>query len=219
MRGDERGRAVGQAARRGARGRAAGRRRRARPAGGRARARGSASRTGRSSPGSARPRCPRRCSRTSARAPRRETRCARRACRAARAACPCGYLRASHGWLKNVAFIMPGLVGDDGLDERLHPAPAHRPAGDRAHLDDDRRALARRQRRDRPRLAAVARQVLEQVADGLEAERRRRLGGLRRRDLQRRARAPTGAASAAARRAARRGRARRRSRRRSARRQ
>ena len=56
---------------------------------------------------------------------------------------------------------------------------------DRAHLDDDRRALARRQRRDRARLAAVARQVLEQVADGLDAERRGGLGGLRRRDLQR----------------------------------
>ena len=41
----------------------------------------------------------------------------------------------------------PRLVGHARLDERLHPAPAHRPARDRAHLDDDRRGLVRRSAR------------------------------------------------------------------------
>ena len=49
-------------------------------------------------------------------------------CRAAAAACPGRYLRSSHGWLKNVDLHRAGLVGDDGLDERLHPPPAHRAA-------------------------------------------------------------------------------------------
>ena len=60
-------------------------------------------------------------------------------------------------------------VGDDRLDERPHPAPAHGPGGDRAHLDDDRGRLARDELRHRARLRAVARQVLEQVADGERA--------------------------------------------------
>jgi hypothetical protein len=78
-----------------------------------------------------------------------------------------------------------GLVGDRGRDERFHAAPAHGPARDRAHLDDDGRALARRQRRDGARLAAITREVLEQVADGVQPETLRRVGGRRRRDLQR----------------------------------
>ena len=48
----------------------------------------------------------------------------------------------------------PGLVGDGGLDERLHPAAAHGPRRDRADLDDDGRVLVRRQLRDRTRLAS-----------------------------------------------------------------
>ena len=79
-----------------------------------------------------------------------------------------------------------GLVGDGRLDERLHPAPAHRAARDRAHLDDDRRDVAGLQRPDRARRAAVARQVLEQVADRQQAELLGGVGGLLRRDLQRR---------------------------------
>ena len=34
---------------------------------------------------------------------------------------------ASHGWLKNVAFITPLPSADDGLDQRPHAAAAHRP--------------------------------------------------------------------------------------------
>ena len=53
---------------------------------------------------------------------------------------------------------------------RMRPAP-HGPRGDAAHLDRDRRLLAGAQRGDRARLAAVAGQVLEQLAHGLEPER------------------------------------------------
>jgi len=79
----------------------------------------------------------------------------------------------------------PGLVGDRRQDERLHPAPAHGPARDRAHLDDDRGALPGRQRGDGARLAAVAREVLQQIADGLQPELLGGVGCRRRRDLQR----------------------------------
>ena len=74
----------------------------------------------------------------------------------------------------------PRRVGDHRLDERLHPAPAHRAAGDRAHLGDHRRGLVDRELADRARLLAVARQVLEQVADGQQPEPLRALGGGRR---------------------------------------
>jgi hypothetical protein len=78
-------------------------------------------------------------------------------------------------------------VGDGRLDERLHPPPPHGPRGDRAHLGHDGGDLARHERRDRAGLAAVAREVVEQVADRPEAERLGPLGRLRGRHLERRA--------------------------------
>ena len=59
-------------------------------------------------------------------------------------------------------------------------------AANSADLDDDRRGLLRRETGDRPRLAPVARHVLEQVSDGPQAERRRALPGLGAVELQRR---------------------------------
>ena len=86
-----------------------------------------------------------------ARGPGRGSGCAPRTCRAGPAASRPGSVCTSHGWLKNVAFIDAGVVGDGRLDQRPHPAPAHRARGDAAHLDDHGRALARR------RAAATAR--------------------------------------------------------------
>ena len=63
-------------------------------------------------------------------------------------------------------------VGHRGLHERAHPAPAHRAAADIAHLHHDGRRLSRRERGHRAGLATVVRQVREQVADGLEPQRR-----------------------------------------------
>ena len=71
-----------------------------------------------------------------------------------------------------------GRVGDGGDDERLHPPPAHGARPDRAHLDEHRRGLVLGQRRDRARLARVAREVEQEVADGVQPEGLRRLGGL-----------------------------------------
>ena len=79
-----------------------------------------------------------------------------------------------------------GLVGHHGLDQRPHAAPPHGAAGDRAHLDHHGRRLPRAQLDDRARLLAVARQVLEQVADGVEAEPLGGGGRLRRLDVERR---------------------------------
>ena len=96
-------------------------------------------------------------------------------CRTSRV--PGGYLRCSQGWLKNVAFITPVSSATVASTSGFIPRRRTGPARDRAHLDDDRRDLAGRQRRDRARLAAVARQVLEQVADrhaGRAARRPRR---------------------------------------------
>src|SRR5262249_37079854 len=74
-------------------------------------------------------------------------------------------------------------VGDDRLDERLHPAPAHRPRRDRANLDDDGRDLVRLHLVERGGRAPIARQMLEQVADREQPEPlrslRRLLPGLR----------------------------------------
>ena len=43
---------------------------------------------------------------------------------------PGRYFFSSQGWLKNVAPHEPGLVGDRRLDQRAHPAPAHRARAD-----------------------------------------------------------------------------------------
>ena len=79
-----------------------------------------------------------------------------------------------------------GVVGDGRLDQRPHPPPPDRASSDPADLHDDRRGLLRREIRDRPRLAPVAWHVLEQVADGVQAERLRALPGLGAVELQQR---------------------------------
>ena len=91
---------------------------------------------------------------------------------------PAGYFCASHGWLKNVAFITPVSSATVGLHQRPHPAPAHRARADAADLDDHGRALARDELRHGARLAPVAREVREQVADCAQAEHRGRALGL-----------------------------------------
>ena len=68
----------------------------------------------------------------------------------------------------------PGAVGDRRLDQRLHPAAAHRARGDRLDLDEHGGDLVDLELRDRARLAGRARQVLEQVADGQQARAPRR---------------------------------------------
>ena len=81
-----------------------------------------------------------------------------------------------------LALAATGQLGDLRLHERTHATPAHRPAGDRADLHRHGGLLARPQGPDCARLAAVCRQVLEQVAQCLDAERPQRLGRLRARD-------------------------------------
>jgi hypothetical protein len=78
-----------------------------------------------------------------------------------------------------------GLVADHRLDDRPHPALAHRATRDRPHLDDDRGRLARDQGHDRAPLLAVARQVLEQVPHRVEPQPLGRGGRLGRGDGQR----------------------------------
>ncbi len=77
------------------------------------------------------------------------------------------------------------VIGDRRLDERPHPPAPDRPRADRDHRDDDGRGLARDQRGDGASLAAIMRQVLEQVADGLETERLGALGRLGALELER----------------------------------
>ena len=181
-----RGDRAGRRACAGARAPAAARRRARQPRGGRARARGSASTTGPRSPGSGRPRS--RCRSASSVGAWLVTRNALRAaylpCRTSRV--PARVLARKPGLVEERRLHDARLVGDRRLDERLHPAAAHRAARDRAHLDDDRRDVAGHQRPHRARRAAVARQVLEQVAEREQAELRGGVGGLLRRDLQRR---------------------------------
>ena len=81
----------------------------------------------------------------------------------------------------------PGVVGDGRLDERPHAPPADRARGDAADLDDDGRRLPSDELGDGTGLSAVARQVLEQVADALQPERLGRVLGLRPVQRQRRA--------------------------------
>ncbi len=69
-------------------------------------------------------------------------------------------------------------VVHDRLDERAHAATAHGARSDRAHLHSDRRLLAGAQAGDRARLAAVARKVLEQLADRAEPQRCHTVGEL-----------------------------------------
>jgi hypothetical protein len=80
----------------------------------------------------------------------------------------------------------PGGIGHHRLDQRLHPPAADRARADRAHLDDHRRRLLQRQLADRARRLAVARQVLEQVADRVQPEPLGAPGGRGGRDLERR---------------------------------
>ena len=69
------------------------------------------------------------------------------------------------------------VVGHRGLDQRTHSAPAYGARGDAPDLDDHGRRLPRDERCHRARLATVARQVLEQVADREQAEGESRLLG------------------------------------------
>ncbi len=71
-----------------------------------------------------------------------------------------------------------GLVEHGRLDKPAHPAAAHRSAGDRADLHGHRRLLAHAQLRHRACLAMVARHVLEQLSDAVQAERSHSLDGL-----------------------------------------
>ncbi len=64
-----------------------------------------------------------------------------------------------------------GAVGDGCLHQRPHPPASHRPRSDASHLDDDRGGLPGNQLGDRAGFPPVPRQVLEQVADGLDAQR------------------------------------------------
>ena len=82
-----------------------------------------------------------------------------------------------------------GGVRHHRLDERAHAAAADRARRDRAHLDDDGGGLAGHELVDRPGFAAVARQVLEQIADGVQAEPLRPPGRGRGADLERRGQA------------------------------
>jgi hypothetical protein len=95
-------------------------------------------------------------------------------------------LRSSHGWLKNVAFIAPVASATTASTSGFIPRRAHRAARDRAHLGHHGRGLVDRQLADRARLLAVARQVVEQVADGQQPEPLRALGRGRGLDRQRR---------------------------------
>jgi len=63
-----------------------------------------------------------------------------------------------------------GLVGDAGGDERLHAAAPDGARGDRQDLDDDRRDLVHRQLADQPRGAAIARNVVQQLAECRDAK-------------------------------------------------
>ncbi len=97
-----------------------------------------------------------------------------------KAATPVGLAVQQQAGARLVALDQPGLVEeggphrcarveDDRLDQRAHPAPTNRARGYAAHLHCDRGLLAARERGDRARLATVGRDVLEQIADGLEA--------------------------------------------------
>ncbi len=88
-----------------------------------------------------------------------------------------------------------GVVGDGRLDQRPHAPPADRARGDAPDLDDHRRLLAGDQLRHRARLATVAGQMLEQIADGLQPERLRRLLGLVAVELERQLAVATAAGS------------------------
>ena len=79
-----------------------------------------------------------------------------------------------------------GGVGHGRLDERPHSATADGARADRPDLHDHGGGLARDQRGHGARLAAVVRQVLEQVADRLQPERAQPLRrGLRGRSQRR----------------------------------
>ncbi len=96
---------------------------------------------------------------------RRGSHRARRPCRAAPGACPAGSAATSHGWLKNVARIVPVASATVASTSGRIPRRRTGRAAIARTSTSDRRRLAGAQRGDRARLAAVPRQVLEQVAD------------------------------------------------------
>jgi hypothetical protein len=87
--------------------------------------------------------------------------------------------------LKERRLHHPGGIGHGRLHQRAHAPPAHGPGRDAAHLHDDGGRLAGHQLADRPRLAVVARQMLEQVADREQPKRLGRGLSLCALDLQR----------------------------------
>jgi hypothetical protein len=72
----------------------------------------------------------------------------------------------------------PGVVEHRRLHQRAHAPAAHGARRDRLDLDRHRGLLARAQLRDRARLAAVARQVFEQLPHLLDAQRPQPVGEL-----------------------------------------
>ncbi len=114
------------------------------------------------------------------------------------------HLRRHPGLVEPHRHRRPGLV-EDARVHALAAAVAHRLHADRADRHGDRRLLPHAHRRYRTRVAAVlvgVREVLEQVAVGLDAERREPLGrlalGLERRGEQARPRVGADAAPSAA---------------------
>src|SRR3954465_3525816 len=100
-------------------------------------------------------------------------------------------LRSSHGWLKNVAFIVPVASATTASTsgfiprrrtgrEAIERTSTTTVAGSSPTRAAPRRALPRGERRDRARRRAGAGQVLEQVAHRVQPEplgALRRLGG------------------------------------------
>ena len=83
---------------------------------------------------------------------------------------PGWYLRSSHGWLKNVAFMIP--VASTTVASTSGFIPRRRTGRERIERTSTTTVATSsvRQLGDRPRLGAVARQVLEQVADRVQPE-------------------------------------------------
>ena len=98
---------------------------------------------------------------------------------------PGGYRLTSHGWLKNVAFIGP--LASATVASTSGRMPRRRTGREliARTCDDHGRALADDELRHRPRLAAVTRQMLEQIADRVQRQRLGRLTGLGAVDLER----------------------------------
>ena len=96
---------------------------------------------------------------------------------------PATYLRCSHGWLKNVASIVPVASATTAVTSGF--IPRRRTGRDVIERTSTTTVATSsdRQLGDRARALAVARQVLEQVADRQQAQPLGRGRGLVGRDL------------------------------------